>query len=132
MKQITLIKLAKYALSFLWIFTGLTSIYFSPDIGYQILASAGITGSLADVAVYAGGIFDIVLGLWLLTPYKIKLCCILQVLVIIVYTALLTFIDASFWLHPFGPITKNIPIIILIAFIYNDMKIKGKKNGLNF
>ncbi|MCI2284376.1 hypothetical protein L3081_14515 [Colwellia sp. MSW7] len=50
--QDNLIKAAKYSLAFLWIFTGLTSSYFSPEIGYEILTSANITGSLADIAVY--------------------------------------------------------------------------------
>ncbi|MCP4990464.1 MAG: NAD-dependent dehydratase [Colwellia sp.] len=116
--QEKLYKSAIYALAFLWIFTGLTSIYFSPEIGYEILASANITGSMADFSVYAGGALDIVLGLWLLTSVKTKLCCIVQVATIALYMLILTFVDASFWLHPFGPITKNIPIIVLIAFIY--------------
>lgn len=113
-----LLKAAKYSLAFLWIFTGLTSICFSPEVGYEILASANITGTMADFSVYAGGALDIVLGFWLLTTVKTKLCCIVQVLVISVYTVLLTFIDASFWLHPFGPITKNFPIIVLIGYVY--------------
>jgi hypothetical protein len=112
-----LMKAAKYSLAFLWIFTGLTSVYFSPEIGYEILANANVTGALAEVAIYAGGILDIVLGLWLITSFKTKLCCIVQVSVITIYTVLLTFIDASFWLHPFGPITKNIPIVVLIFFL---------------
>lgn len=115
--QDTLLRAARYSLAFLWVFTGLTSIYFSPEIGYQILASANITGLLADTSVYAGGALDVALGLWLLTSIRTKLCCIVQITVIAVYTVLLTFIDASFWLHPFGPITKNIPIIVLIFFI---------------
>ena len=115
-----LMKAAKYSLAFLWIFTGLTSVYFSPEIGYEILANANVNGALADVAIYAGGILDIVLGLWLITSFKTKLCCITQISVITVYTILLTFIDASFWLHPFGPITKNIPIVVLIFFLMNN------------
>ena len=115
--QEKLYKSAIYALAFLWIFTGLTSIYFSPEIGYEILASANITGTMAGFSVYAGGALDIVLGLWLLSSVKTKLCCIVQVAVIALYTAILTFIDASFWLHPFGPVTKNIPIIVLILLI---------------
>ena len=111
-------KAAKYSLAFLWIFTGLTSVFFSPEIGYEILANANITGSLAELAIYAGGILDIVLGLWLITSVKTQLCCIVQVAVIAGYTVLLTLIDASFWLHPFGPITKNIPIIVLIGHVY--------------
>ncbi|WP_426370350.1 DoxX-like family protein [Pseudocolwellia sp. HL-MZ7] len=119
-QQYSLIKAAKYSLSFLWIFTGITSIYLSPEIGYEILNNSGITGPLADTAVYAGGILDIILGLWILTAFKLKLCCIVQVMIIGVYTVLLTFIEPSFWWHPFGPITKNFPIIVLIAFIYSE------------
>ena len=117
-KQNNLINAAKYSLAFLWVFTGITSIYFSPEVGYEILESASITGLMADVSVYAGGALDIVIGLWLLTSIRIRLCCIIQVVVIVLYTVLLTFIDMSFWLHPFGPITKNIPIIVLISFVY--------------
>ena len=112
-----LMKAAKYSLAFLWIFTGLTSIFFSPEIGYELLANADITGSLADIAIYAGGILDIILGLWLMTSFRIRLCCIVQISVISIYTVLLTFIEPSFWLHPFGPITKNIPIVVLIFLI---------------
>ncbi|NQZ24293.1 MAG: NAD-dependent dehydratase [Colwellia sp.] len=112
-----LMKAAKYSLAFLWIFTGLTSVFFSPEIGYELLANADITGLSADIAVYAGGILDIVLGLWLMSSFKIRLCCITQISVIAVYTVLLTFIEPSFWLHPFGPITKNIPIVVLIFLI---------------
>jgi len=113
-----LMKAAKYSLAFLWFFTGITSICFSPEVGYKILASASITGLMADVSVYAGGALDIVIGLWLLSSIKIRLCCIVQVVIIVLYTILLTYIDPSFWLHPFGPITKNFPIIVLIAYIY--------------
>ena len=124
--QEKLYKSAIYSLAFLWVFTGLTSIYFSPEIGYEILASANITDLMADFSVYAGGALDIVLGLWLLTSVKAKLCCIVQVATIALYTLILTVIDASFWVHPFGPITKNIPIIVLIIFVYSSSsKTKG-------
>lgn len=118
LNQQTLNKAAKYSLAFLWIFTGLTSLFFSPEIGNEILASANITGFLAGVAIYTGGILDIMLGFWLITSFKTKLCCKVQISVIVVYTVLLTLVDASFWLHPFGPITKNIPIIVLIGYVY--------------
>lgn len=120
MTQAKLYKAAIWSLAFLWIFTGLTSVFFSPEIGYQILANANIDGGVADVCVYGGGVFDILLGFWLLTSIKIKLSCIIQVLTIVVYTVILTIMDASFWLHPFGPIIKNFPIIVLIAFVYHE------------
>jgi hypothetical protein len=125
MSQIQLMKTAIYSLSFVWIFTGLTSIFFSPDIGYDILASANITGVLADIAVYSGGVLDILLGLWLLLGKRVKLCCVCQIAVIVIYTILLTIIDASFWLHPFGPLTKNMPIMVLICLVYNQCTVQA-------
>lgn len=116
--QNILLTCAKYSLAFLWIFTGLTSIFFTPEVGYEILANANITGVIADTAIYVGGLADIIIGLWLITSFKTQLCCIVQVTFIVAYSVLLTFIDSSFWLHPFGPITKNIPIIVLIAYVY--------------
>ncbi|KZN65910.1 hypothetical protein N473_10100 [Pseudoalteromonas luteoviolacea CPMOR-1] len=109
---------ACYSLAFIWIFTGLTSVFFAPDIGFDILARANIEGTLADAAVYGGGILDVCLGVWLLTQRYTKLCCMLQCSVIVIYSLLLTWIDASFWLHPFGPVTKNVPIMVLILWVY--------------
>lgn len=113
----TLLKLAKLTLAFLWLFTGLTSLVFAPDIGYQILASANITGLTADLFIYSGAFLDIGLGIWILSAWKIKICCTIQIITIITYTLLLSFIEPSFWLHPFGPLTKNGPIIILIFIV---------------
>jgi hypothetical protein len=56
-------KAAKYSLAFLWIFTGLTSVFFSPEIGFEILANANITGLFPELAIYDSGILDIILGL---------------------------------------------------------------------
>lgn len=108
---------AIFSLAFLWIFTGLTSVFFSPEIGYQILSKAGVTGRLSDASVYGGGLLDVALGVWLLSGCRLKLCCIVQIITIATYTLLLTVIDWSFWLHPFGPMTKNFPIAVLILFV---------------
>ena len=111
-------KAAILSLSFLWIFTGLTSTVFSPEIGYQILAGANINDTLADIFVFGGGVLDICLGLWLLSSLRLRLCCLVQIAVIIIYTLILTVIDVSYWLHPFGPLTKNLPILVLICVLY--------------
>lgn len=120
----TLYKLAIYVLATMWIFTGITSIFLAPDIGYQILKQAHITDTMADLCVIGGGVLDIALGLWLLMQRHVKWCCLAQVAVIVTYTLILTFIDGSFWLHPFGPITKNFPIIVLILFVMQLHKTK--------
>jgi hypothetical protein len=113
-----LISTARYALAFLWIFSALTSVFFAPQIGYDILAKANIIGPLADLAIYGGGFADLLLGLWLLSTKQLRLCCLAQITLILSYTLLLSMIDASYWLHPFGPVTKNIPVLVLILFVY--------------
>ncbi len=112
-----LFKLAKTSLAFLWIFTGLTSLFFSPELGFNLLKTVNITNESAELIIYSGAILDIALGIWLFLSWKIQLCCKIQFFTIITYTILLSIIDASFWLHPFGPLTKNLPILILILMV---------------
>lgn len=115
--------MARLSLSFLWVFTGVTSLFISPDIGYEILRAGNITGVLADFALYSGGLLDILIGVWLLQSRFLNFCYKIQLSVIIVYTFLITFIDYTFWFHPFGPITKNIPIVILIYLLMENKKV---------
>ncbi|MEM6984953.1 MAG: DoxX-like family protein [Pseudomonadota bacterium] len=60
----------------------------------------------------------VILDGWLVTTWQARWCCVVQAAVIIVYSVLLTAIDASFWLHPFGPLTKNLPLLVLILWVY--------------
>ena len=46
--------ITKLSLTFLWVFTGLTSLFFAPEVGYQILDERGITGCFADFCVISG------------------------------------------------------------------------------
>jgi hypothetical protein len=109
--------LPRLSLCFLWLFTALTSTLWGRDVGYAVLAQQNIRGSTADLCINAGGILDAIIGLWLLTAYNLKWCYRIQILIIIAYSILLTIIDASYWIHPFGPITKNIPILALLFML---------------
>lgn len=113
-------RLASFALSYLWIWSALSSVFFAPEIGYQVLAKGGVVGGTADMAVWAGGLLDIALGLWLLSGKAFRFCCIAQWVVVAVYSVLLTVIDPSFWIHPFGPLSKNIPIMVLIYILFQN------------
>ncbi len=104
----------RLSLSFLWLFTAITSFWWGRATGYEVLAQQHIVGMVADVCIDVGSLLDAFIGIWLLTNSKMKLCYTSQIIVIVSYTILLTIIDASFWLHPFGPLTKNIPIVALL------------------
>jgi len=112
------VKFARFALAFLWIFTALSSTYLSPEIGFEVLATAGIEGNIAKLCLYAGSALDLLIGLWLISAWQLKKCYLLQIIAILVYSILLSIIDPSFWLHPFGPLTKNLPILALLYALY--------------
>ncbi|MHC9509729.1 DoxX-like family protein [Kangiella sp. M94] len=118
MKDHTLLTLARYSLALLWIFTGLTSIYFDYKTGYELLINFGFSDSITRTLIYSGAVLDIGLGLWLLSNKQMKLCYVMQIVVITSYTILLTIIEPSYWLHPFGPVSKNLPIIMLILILH--------------
>ena len=120
MESIDMIKWAKYSLAFLWISTGIVSTIISPEFGFDLLSRSNIDGLLAKVLVYGGSLVDILLGVWVISARTVRVCCLFQIAVIIVYSIFLTMIDASFWIHPFGPLTKNIPIIVLIGIVYQN------------
>lgn len=109
---------ARLSLAFLWIFTGLTSVFFAKEIGYEVLASGGITGALANLSIMTGSILDVAIGIWLLVGKNLKLCYLVQIVVVVSYTLLLTVIDPEFWMHPFGPLTKNVPLLVMIYCLY--------------
>jgi hypothetical protein len=110
---------ARLSLSFVWIVTGISSIFLAREIGLEVLAKGGITGPLANFCILSGGVLDGAIGVWLLLGLRLKTCYLVQLIVITTYTLLLTVIDPGFWIHPFGPLTKNIPMLVMIYYLYS-------------
>ena len=106
--------IARISLSFLWLFTAATSFWWGRNLGYDVLAQQGIQGEFADLCIDAGSLLDAAIGFLLLIGRRLKWCYALQIILITSYSVLLSLIAPESWLHPFGPITKNIPIIVLI------------------
>lgn len=118
----------KVALAFVWFFTGLTSLMWGREVGYEVLATADITGLLADLLLISGAVLDLVIAIWVLSGYRLYTCCIAQFVTIMIYTVLLSVIDPAFWLHPFGPLTKNAPMLVLIWLLAEECRKQTKSN----
>jgi DoxX-like family len=41
-----------------------------------------------------------------------------QALLVLIYTVVISIYLPEFWLHPFGPILKNIPFLTLLWLLY--------------
>ena len=104
--------IVQYSVAFIWLATGVVSAWIYPEAeSMKLLAAVGLTGLLAKIALYGTSYFEILLGLCTMAGYRLRLMGALQLLLMFGFTVILTYGSPSFWVHPFGPLTKNIPLI---------------------
>lgn len=107
--------LLQSSIAFIWLFTGMCSLFFYPKAGsYSLLAHMGINTFWQPVLLYGASVLDIAIGFALLISYHLKRICQLQLIIILFYTALITWKLPHLWLEPFAPIAKNIPLLVAI------------------
>ena len=109
--------LLRYSLVFVWLATAFVSVWELQGQSLQLLAGLdGSTPWLKPALILSGALVDLVLGLWLWlrpgrTAYRLALAAMLLM------TGVATAIDPSLWLHPLGPLTKNVPIAALLLVL---------------
>jgi uncharacterized protein YbjT (DUF2867 family) len=109
----------RWSIAVVWIWTGLVSFGLYPRAdSLALLARTGITGVLADVALYSAAALDLVLGAATLLMRRRRLLWLAQFVLILGYTVIITIRLPEFWLHPYGPILKNLPMLAAIALLY--------------
>ena len=105
--------LLRVSIGLLWLFTGLLSLGLYPaGQSYGLLAQLGITGLFAPLALYGAALLDIGLGVATLTRWRIQWVGMAQIALMLGYTLLISIGLSELWLHPFGPVSKNIPLIV--------------------
>lgn len=110
----------RISLACLWLISALTSAFlYSTQASYQLLKTVGISNALQPLFLYGAAGINAILGVWLLTNYKIKLNCIVQFAFVFLYTLIITVKLPYLWLEPFGPVVKNIPILVNIFILYS-------------
>ena len=109
----------RLSLATVWLIAGIVSMGVYPvEDSYAMLARVGVTGGLAPIALYGLAAWDIAFGLGTLFLRRRKFLWIGQATLIILYTFTITFYLPEFWLHPFGPLIKNLPILAIILLLY--------------
>ena len=101
-----------------WLVSGALSLGIYPQRqSMEILAGVGLQGDAALLALYGGAVLDIALGaLTLVRPAQ--MLWRVQAAVILGYTAIITVWLPQYWLHPFGPVLKNLPILLLLWLLH--------------
>lgn len=105
-------------IAFVWIWSGIVSAFLYPrNLALELLNDVGVSGVLALPTLYFASFLDITIGLLIVLNYQAKKLAYFSLIVIALYTLILTILAPHHWLHPFGCILKNIPLIALI-YIY--------------
>ncbi|WP_427915473.1 SDR family oxidoreductase [Ramlibacter sp. MMS24-I3-19] len=113
--------LLRLALAALWIWTAIVSFGLYPvEDSYALLARVGLHGAVASLTLYGAAALDLLLGLLTLAaPARWRpWVWLAQFALIAGYTVLITVFLPEYWLHPYGPISKNLPIMAAIALLW--------------
>jgi len=102
----------RLAIAIVWIWTGLVSLGLYPvDESYALLARLRIEGALATVLLYGAALVDLALGIATLALRDRRWVWRAQIAVMLGYTLVISVWLPEWWLHPYGPIVKNLPLI---------------------
>lgn len=105
--------LLRWSLGLLWLFTAAVSVGLYPlEASLQMIGRLGICGGVAWALLYGGALIDGVLGTALLMGWRVRRVAAVQIGMMVLYSLLITLGPAEWWLHPFGPVTKNLPLIV--------------------
>jgi uncharacterized protein YbjT (DUF2867 family) len=111
-----------FAIALVWLWSGITSLFFYPhQLSYQLLAATGVTGIAAPLALYGLAAMDIGLGLATLFRYHTSKLLSWQIAIVLVYTLIVAITLPEFIIHPFGALLKNIPFLLCL-FIYRQLE----------
>lgn len=112
--------LLRSSVAAVWLVTGVVSLGIYPvESSYALLARVGITGTLAPVLLYGAAGMDVAFGLATLLLRKRRWLWLAQIAAIVAYSVIIAVKLPEFWVHPFGPLLKNVPLVALIAFLYS-------------
>jgi hypothetical protein len=102
--------LLRYSLVFVWLTTAIASLWELHGQSTALLYAAGMSQPTYIVSiVVAGALLDATLGIAMLVwPHRVTYWCALAVM--LGMTVIATLLLPALWLHPLGPLTKNIPI----------------------
>ena len=108
-------RLLRFSLVTVWLFTAVASIVELDGQSRRVLAEAGIASPpwLVQLLIVGGAAADLAVGLALWwRPGRASYLAAFGLLLLM--TAVATFLQPTQWLHPLGPLLKNLPIAALL------------------
>jgi hypothetical protein len=109
-----------YSLVFVWLATAFASMWELKGQSATLLSLAGVNNpSLVSLLIWGGAGIDALLGLALwLKPTRLTYWAAWVVMLLMTFAA--TVMLPSLWLHPLGPLTKNVPIAVVLWILIKE------------
>ncbi|MBT9457538.1 MAG: DoxX-like family protein [Burkholderiaceae bacterium] len=108
------VKLLRYCMVFVWLATSLVSVIEWHGQSAELLRAAGMQQpALMDTLILGGAVVDALLGLalWLKPSRRVYLMALFMM---VAMTMLASLLRPDLWLHPLGPLTKNVALAGLL------------------
>lgn len=116
--QSTEIRLVRLVLASIWLTTSALSLGLYPvEQSLTLLNRTGLQGQSAISALVLGAATDAFMGLATLFRPS-RALWLAQGMLVVAYTSIITYALPEFWLHPFGPILKNLAVLTLIWLLF--------------
>ena len=113
-----LLPVLRLSIAAVWLATALVSYGLYPvEASYELLARSGVPAAFAPLMLYGAATFDLLLGLAILLVRR-RWVWGVQLALIGFYTVYIAFRLPEFLLHPYGPLTKNLPMLAAIWLLY--------------
>lgn len=111
------VPLMRWTLAFMWVATGIISLWLYPrELSLQMLGRVGLQGGLAEAALWSAALLDFALGAALLLSARWRTpVYLVQLALVLGYTLIISLWLPEQWLHPFGPVLKNVPLLAMIV-----------------
>ena len=109
--------LLRWALALMWVASGIVGLLQPGASVSAILAGLGITGAAALVTLWTTCLLDLLVGAAVFLRWRPPLLAAVQLAIVLLYTVGLTWAEPALWADPFGPLLKNLPILVAIAIL---------------
>ena len=121
--------LLRFTIALVWISAGVVSACIYPqEESFALLSQVGISSNWAAVSLYGASALDLLLGFATLSNRWLRLAAFGQILTMALYTVILTLFLPALWAHPFGPVVKNLPLVVATLI----MLILERRRAWNF
>jgi uncharacterized protein YbjT (DUF2867 family) len=114
-----LLPILRISIAAVWIVTAIVSAFVYPVAdSVELLARTGIPEALRPLMLYGASAFDMLLGLGILFLKRRRWLWLAQLGLIGFYTVVIAWKLPEFLVHPYGPLTKNLPMLAAIWLLY--------------